>query len=272
MIPVRVRYSKQDFDHVEKIRRLPIYLSAINRVLTLDEVATVQKIPGKTDIDHENLSQVVNVKSQISGRSLGMIIKDVKVMLRQIPLPPGVSVQIGGQYESQRRAFGELLLILVFGVLLVFAILLFEFKYIRTALVILLGTVLSVNGVFLLLWITGIPLDISAFMGMIMIVGVVVNNGILLIDYTEKYLHENPNVAEALLMAGRVRLRPILMTTLATIFGFLPLALAMGEGSEMLQPMAISMIGGMCLSMLLSLVVIPGLYWVVNRKGNNRIT
>ncbi len=266
MIPIRVRYPKQDFDSMEKIRQLPIYISSINRVLTLDEIATIQKISGKTDIDHENLSQVVNVKSQISGRSLGLIIKDVKTMLKQIHLPPGVTVQIGGQYESQQRAFKELLVILAFGVLLVFAILLFEFKYFNTALVILLGTVLSVSGVFLLLWITGIPLDISAFMGMIMIVGVVVNNGILFIDYTEKYLNENPNIAEALLMAGRVRLRPILMTTLATIFGFLPLSLAIGEGSEMLQPMAVSMIGGMCLSMLLSMVIIPGLYYVVNRK------
>jgi len=266
MIPVRVRYPREDFNHFEKIGRVPIYLASINRVLPLEEVASIQKLPGKTDIDHENLSQVVNVKAHISGRDLGSIIKDVKVMLAEIPLPPGVTVEIGGQYESQQRSFHELMLILAFGVLLVYAILLFEFKSFRTSGIILLGTVLSVSGVFLMLWITNIPLDISAFMGMIMIVGVVVNNGILIIDYTEKYLKEQPDVAEALLMAGRVRLRPILMTTLATIFGFLPLALAFGEGSEMLQPLAVSMIGGMSLSMLLSLLVIPGLYWVVNGK------
>jgi multidrug efflux pump subunit AcrB len=150
--------------------------------------------------------------------------------------------------------------------LLVFAILLFEFKSFRTAGVILLGTVLSVSGVFIALWITKIPLDISAFMGMIMIVGVVVNNGILLIDYTEKFLKEQPDVSEALLMAGRVRMRPILMTMLSTIFGFLPLAFAIGEGSEMLQPLAVAMIGGMSLSMFLSLLLIPGMYWIVNRN------
>ena len=265
-IPIRVRYPKKDFDHIEKIRKMPIYLASIDRVLQVDEIATVRKQPGKTDIEHENLSQVVNVKAHISGRDLGSIIKDVKRMLARIPLPPGITVQIGGQYESQQRAFKELLLILSFGVLLVFSILLFEFKSFRNAGVILLGTVLSVSGVFLMLWITGIPLDISAFIGMIMIVGVVVNNGILLIDYAEKYLQEKDNVADALLMAGRVRLRPILMTTLATIFGFLPLALAIGEGSEMLQPLAIAMIGGMSLSMLLTLLVIPALYWMVNKK------
>ncbi len=267
MIPVRVRFPKKEFNHVEKIRKMPVYLASINRVFQLDELADIKKIPGKTDINHENLTQVVNVKAHISGRDLGGIIGDVKQMLAGIHLPPGVTVEIGGQYKSQQQAFKELILILVFGVLLVFSILLFEFRSFRTSTVILLGTVLSVSGVFLMLWIVRIPLDISAFMGMIMIVGVVVNNGILLIDYTEKYLKEKTtDVKEALLMAGQVRMRPILMTTLATIFGFLPLALAMGEGSEMLQPLAISMIGGMTVSMFLSLLLIPGLYWLVNRK------
>ena len=267
MIPVRIRYPKQDFNHVEKIKQMPLYLPSINRVLGLDEVAEVKKIPGKTDINHENLSQVVNIKAHISGRDLGSIISDITIKLSHIALPPGVTVEIGGQYKSQQQAFRELILILAFGILLVYAILLFEFKSFRTAGVILLGTVLSVSGVFLLLWITHIPLDISAFMGMIMIIGVVVNNGILLIDYTEKFLKEKPDdVAEALLMAGKVRMRPILMTMLATIFGFLPLAFALGEGSEMLQPLAVSMIGGMSLSMFLSLLVIPGLYWMANKK------
>jgi len=267
MIPVRVRYPKADFDRSEKIEKMPVYLASINRVLYLDELASIEKIPGKTDIEHENMSQVINIKAQISDRDLGSIVTDIKKMLEGTHLPPGVTVELGGQYKSQQQAFSELLLILSFGILLVFSILLFEFRSFRTAGVILLGTVLSVSGVFLLLWILKIPLDISAFMGMIMIIGVVVNNGILLIDYAEKYLKENTSdVSTALIMAGKVRLRPILMTTLATIFGFLPLALSIGEGSEMLQPLAISMIGGMSISMFLSLLVIPGLYWVVNRK------
>jgi HAE1 family hydrophobic/amphiphilic exporter-1 len=119
-----------------------------------------------------------------------------------------------------------------------------------------------------MLQIVAIPLDISAFMGMIMIVGVVVNNGILMIDYTEKYLQDNSDVKEALLMAGRVRMRPILMTMFSTIFGFLPLAYGIGEGAEMLRPLAISMIGGMSLSLFLSLLIIPGMYWIVNGRRN----
>ena len=267
LIPVRVRYPKPDFDHAEKIEKLPLFLASINRVVFLKELASIEKISGKTDIEHENLSQVINIKAQISNRDLGSIVSDIKVMLSAIHLPPGVTVELGGQYKSQQQAFSELMLILSFGILLIFSILLFEFRSFRTSGVILIGTILSVSGVFLMLWMVKIPLDISAFMGMIMIVGVVVNNGILLIDYTEKYLKERTNdVRAALLEAGRVRLRPILMTTLATIFGFLPLALSLGEGAEMLQPLAISMIGGISISIFLSLLVIPGLYWVVNRK------
>ncbi len=270
VVPVRIRYPKTDFNHMEKIRRLPLYLSRIDRVVELQELAHIEKVPGKTDMDHENLVQVANVKAHISGRDLGSVIGDVKTMLNRIPLPPGVTIRIGGQYESQQRAFRELILILLFGALLVYTILLFEFKSFRTAAVILLGTALSVSGVFVLLLITGIPLDISAFMGMIMIIGVVVNNGILFIDYAEKFLKETPDVARALLKAGQVRLRPILMTTLSTIFGFLPLALALGEGSEMLQPLAVSMIGGMSLSVALSLFLIPGMYWIVNRPSRSK--
>ncbi len=271
MIPVRVRYPKADFKHIENIKHLPLYLAQIDRTVELQELASIQKVPGKSDIEHENLVQVINVKAHMSGRDLGSIIKDVKRMLARVPLPLGVTLELAGQYRSQQRAFRELMIILLFGALLVYTILLFEFKSFQTAAVILLGTVLSVSGVFLFLWLTSIPLDISAFMGMIMILGVVVNNGILFIDYTEKYLQEKPDLKQALLMAGQVRFRPILMTTLSTIFGFLPLALALGEGSEMLQPLAVSMIGGMSLSMLLSLLVIPGLYWLVN-KGKDKIT
>jgi CzcA family heavy metal efflux pump len=266
VIPLRVRYAKQDYNHFEKIRKLPIYLASIDRTLRLEEIAEIIKQPGKTDIDHENMSQVINVKGHLSGRDLGSTISDIKEMLAQIPLPPGVTLQLGGQYVSQQLAFKELLLILIFGIMLVYAILLFEFKSLQTAALILFGTVLSVSGVFLSLWITGIPLDISAFMGMIMIIGVVVNNGILMIDYAEKFLEKNNDAAQALLMAGKVRLRPILMTTLSTVFGFLPLAAAAGEGSEILRPLAVSMIGGMSLSMLFSLLLIPGLYWMVNKN------
>ncbi len=261
IIPVRLRYRKQVVDQMQKIRHLPVYLSGIDRMVRLDELAELQPAPGLTDVEHENLSLVVNVTAQLSGRDLGGAVGDVRKMLTHIHLPQGISAKIGGQYESQQQAFSELMLILVFGAMLVFTVLLFEFKSFRAALVIIGGTVLAVSGVFLILWLTGIPLDISAFMGMIMIVGVVVNNGILVVDFAELYRKDHPDLREAVLTAGEVRLRPILMTTLSTIMGFIPLALALGEGAEMLQPLAVSMIGGMSVSILISLLIIPVLYY-----------
>jgi len=270
IVPVRVRYPRQDFNHLDKIQQMPIYLPGMHRMLALGEVAGTRKVAGETDVDHENLSQVVNVRGQISGRNLGSVVHDIQRAMKHIQVPPGVSIELSGQYESQQEAFRELLLILLFGILMVFTILVFEFKSFKTAGVILFGTVLSVSGVFLFLLATHKALDISAFMGMIMVVGVVVNNGILMIDYTEKYLRETSDIRQALLAAGRVRLRPILMTMLSTIFGFIPLALALGSGSEMLQPLAIAMIGGMSVSMVLSTLVIPTLYYLVHPAKRGR--
>lgn len=266
LIPVRVRYPQKYASHFEEIQTLPLYFPEIKRTVALNEIAEVTKVPGKTDIQHENLSQVVNIEAQISGRDLGSTAADIQQLLHNQQLPSGVTVQLSGQYESQQQAFRELLMILILAALIIFVILLFEFNSFSTTFAIFIGTSLSVSGVFLFLWLTNTTLDISAFMGMIMIIGVVVNNGILLIDYTEKYLKENPSIYDALLMAGRVRLRPILMTTLSSIFGFIPLAFSLGEGAEMLKPLAISMIGGMSLSMIFSLFVIPVLYYSFNKK------
>ncbi|MCA9732747.1 MAG: efflux RND transporter permease subunit [Deferribacteres bacterium] len=269
IVPVRLRYAQTDLNHLEKIRQLPIYLPERKRVFRLEELAEISKRPGEPDLDHENLSQVVNVEANLSGRNLSSVITDIQKALAAIHLPPGITLQLAGQHESQQQAFHELVLIIIFGTALVFVILLFEFKSFRTATIILIGTLLAVSGVFLFLALAGIALDISAFMGMIMIIGVVVNNGILLIDYAEKELANHADVQEALLTAGRIRMRPILMTTMSTIFGFLPLAFALGQGAKMLQPLAVAMIGGMSVSMLISLLIIPTMYsWVWKGKIN----
>jgi len=271
IVPVRLRYAQNELNHLEKIRGLPIYIPELNRVLRLEELADISKRPGQPDLDHENLSQVVNVEANLSGRELSAVISDIQQALGNIHLPKGITLQLAGQYESQQQAFRELFMIIIFGTALVFVILLFEFKSFRTALVILFGTLLAVSGVFLFLLFSGIALDISAFMGMIMIIGVVVNNGILLIDYAEKELAASADLKQALLTAGSIRMRPILMTMLATIFGFLPLAFAFGQGAKILQPLAVAMIGGMSVSMLISLLVIPTMYlWVWDKKRHKQ--
>ncbi len=269
IIPVRLRYSRGRERFFTDIQRLRLYFPHIQRVIYLEELADIRKSPGLTDVEHENLSLIVNVTGQISGRDLGSVARAVQQMLDHFPLPPGISVQLGGAYESQQKAFSELILVMLAGALMVFTILLFEFRSFRTSVVIMTGTLLAVTGVFVMLWLTGIPFDISAFMGMIMIIGVVVNNGILVIDYAEYYLSRERDLKQAVLTAGRVRLRPVLMTSLSTITGFLPLAVAQGQGAEMLRPLAVAMIGGISLSIVLSMVLIPTLYYRVQSDSKN---
>ncbi len=271
IIPVRLRYAQRGERHFADIQRLPLYFPQIQRVVYLEEMAEIKKSPGLTDVEHDNLSLIVNVTAQISGRDLGSVAGDVQQMLDGFPLPQGITAQLGGAYESQQNAFKELMLVMLAGAMMVFTILLFEFHSFRTSLVIMIGTLLAVTGVFVILWITGIPLDISAFMGMIMIIGVVVNNGILVIDYAEYYMIRQHDLKLAVLTAGRVRLRPVLMTSLSTIAGFLPLALAQSQGAEMLRPLAVAMIGGITLSIVLSLVLVPALYyWVQNQAESGK--
>ena len=272
-IPLRLQYKKDRERYLADVQRLPLYFPQIQRVVNLDELAEIHKSPGLADVEHDNLSLIINVSGQISGRDLGSVARDVQQMLDRFPLPQGISTQLGGAYESQQNAFNELMLVLLAGAMMVFTILLFEFRSFRISIVIMMGTMLAVTGVFVMLWLTGIPFDISAFMGMIMIIGVVVNNGILVIDYAEYYLKEHRDLKLAVLTACRVRLRPVLMTSLSTITGFLPLALSQGQGSEMLRPLAVAMIGGISLSIILSLLLIPTLYfWVKNRSANFQMT
>ncbi len=167
--------------------------------------------------------------------------------------------------RASKVHFGELLFVLGLALAAVFAVLVIQFRAFTPALVIISAAPLSMAGVFLLLLITGTPLNVSSFMGIILMVGLVVKNGIILFEYYER-LHGTQSVAEALVQAGRIRVRPILMTTLCTLFGLLPLALGIGSGAELQKPLAIAVIGGLSLSMLVTLVIMPVLYATVRRQ------
>jgi multidrug efflux pump subunit AcrB len=175
-------------------------------------------------------------------------------------LPIGYTYEIGGQYEAQRQAFRELLIVFGLAVLLVFTILVVQFRSWTPALLILLAAPLSVSGALLLLWIAGIDLNISSAMGLILLVGLVVKNGIMLLDVSEKHHAAGESFHDAIAHAGRVRLRPILMTTFCTLFGLLPLALGLGAGAELQRPLAMAVIGGLALSTPVTLLAIPGVY------------
>jgi multidrug efflux pump subunit AcrB len=183
-----------------------------------------------------------------------------------VTMPLGYSWQIGGLYESQQESFRSLLVVMAVAILLVFAVLVAQFRRFKAAVVILSAAPLSMVGAFGLLLLTRTPLNVSSLMGLILLVGLIVKNGIILVDYADVISATEPNRVEALIQAGATRLRPILMTTLCTLFGLLPLALGLGAGAEMQKPLAIAVIGGLSVSTVVTLVFVPTLLAVVDRR------
>jgi multidrug efflux pump subunit AcrB len=181
-------------------------------------------------------------------------------------LPASVRIEYGGTYQEQQQSFHELLRVLVLSLVLVFGILMAEFRNFSAPIAVLTSSVLSIAGVIFALLITGTTFNVASFMGLIMVIGIVAKNGILLLDADERYRQEGVSAEEAMKHAARRRLRPILMTASAAICGMLPLAFALGSGSQMLQPLAIAVIGGLMISMVLSLIVTPVVYHQLSRS------
>jgi multidrug efflux pump subunit AcrB len=175
-------------------------------------------------------------------------------------------VAYGGLYEEQQKSFHDLGLVLILAVILVFLVLLFEFGTFAAPLAILSSALLSTSGVFVSLLITRVTFNISSFMGLIMVIGIVAKNGILLLDADQRFRKQGYADEEAMIQAGRRRLRPIVMTAMATVAGMLPLAFAIGAGSQMLQPLAIAVIGGIVISMVLSLIITPAVHFYLSRE------
>jgi multidrug efflux pump subunit AcrB len=190
----------------------------------------------------------------------------VKQIVQGMHLPASVRVSYGGQYEEQQKSFHDLLKVLMLALALVFGVLLAEFRNFPAPIAILTSSVLSISGVILALLITHTTFNVASFMGLIMVIGIVAKNGILLLDADEKYRSEGLSAAEAMIHAAQRRLRPIVMTAIAAVCGMLPLAFALGAGSQMLQPLAIAVIGGLTISMVLSLVVTPIVYFFLTRN------
>ena len=205
--------------------------------------------------------------ARLAGTDLGTAISAVQAQLRQnAKLPAGTSIEYGGLYEQQQASFRELLLALAEAILLVFVVLLFEFRSFAHPVAIVTGAILALTGVFAALWFTGITLNVVSMVGMIMVVGIVAKNGILMLDAVEDHLKAGDTLTEALLRSGRRRFRPVLMTSLAAILGMLPLALALGTGAELLQPLAVAVIGGLAVALLLSLVLTPTIFALLRER------
>jgi multidrug efflux pump subunit AcrB len=262
---LRVRFPAANRASLEAMRNT-LLVSSTGHTATLGALATVVEVPGQTEIRRENLQRDVAVTARLEGRSLGSGMADVQKVVAGMHLPSSIRVVYGGTYAEQQRSFHDLVIVLILAVLLLFIVLLFEFGSFAAPIAILSSALLSTSGVFIALLITRTTFNISSFMGMIMVIGIVAKNGILLLDADQKMRLLGLSAEDAMLQAARRRLRPIVMTALATVAGMLPLAFAIGAGSQMLQPLAIAVIGGVLISMILSLIITPAVYFYLSRN------
>jgi len=261
---IRVRLGDESRASLETIQNT-VFNSTSGHSATLGSLAEIQQLPPQNEIRRENLQRLVVVTGRLEGSDLGTGMAKVRQTVAGLHLPASVRVEYGGTYEEQQKSFHDLLQVLLLALALVFGVLLAEFRNFPAPVAILTSSVLSISGVILALLVTRTTFNVASFMGLIMVIGIVAKNGILLLDADEKFRAEGATAREAMLHAAQRRLRPIVMTAIAAVCGMVPLAFALGAGSQMLQPLAIAVIGGLGISMVLSLVVTPLVYFLLTR-------
>jgi multidrug efflux pump subunit AcrB len=262
---LRVRYPAANRASLEAMSNTML-VNSNGGTATLGSVSTVSEVPGQTEILRDNLQQEKEVTARLEGIDLGTGVAEVQKKINEMHLPPSIRVEYGGTFQEQQKSFHDLAIVLVLALVCIFLVLLFEFRTFSAPIAILASAVLSTSGVFLALLVTQKTFNISSFMGLIMVIGIVAKNGILLLDSNQKFRSVGFLTEEALVQAGRRRLRPIVMTAMAAVAGMLPLAFAIGAGSQMLQPLAIAVIGGILISMVLSLLITPAIQFYLTRE------
>jgi HAE1 family hydrophobic/amphiphilic exporter-1 len=263
---VRVQLHPLDREHIQQLPHLPI-ISTEGRLLPLASVAEIASAESPTSITREDQERILKVNAGIADRSLGDIVKDLQQALKRIAVPEGFSVAVGGEYLEQQRMFGDLLTGLLIAVFLVYAVLVVQFESLLHPLVIMTAVPFGFVGVVLSLYSTGTTFNINSFLGSIVLVGIMVNNSIVLVDYVNLMRREhNMDLYEALIEGARRRLRPVLMTTTTTVLAMFPLAMGLGEGSELQAPLARVIVGGLITSTLITLVFVPSLYYLIERR------
>jgi CzcA family heavy metal efflux pump len=267
LVGIRVRYPAEYRGSVEKLKSL-LLTSPTGVSTPLGSLAEVVVEQGVTEIHRDNLQEMTSVTARLEGRDLGSAIQEIQARLpKEVHIPAGTDIEYGGLYKIQQESFRALTQVLLTSILLIFIILVFEFRSFSHPIAILAATILCAFGALGALWATGSTLNVASFMGAIMVVGIVQKNGILMLDAEKRFTAEGFELREAIFHAGRRRLRPILMTALATMAGMLPLALGIGSGAQLLQPLAIAVIGGVAVSMVLSLLITPVLFCWLRGRG-----
>ena len=258
-VDIRVKYDESYLNDIEDIKNISI-VSPLGSRIFLKQIADIRKEKGPVTIEREDQLRVVSVTANTVDRDIGSIINDIKEELKDEVLPTGYFLEYGGSYSQMQETFKTLGMALILGIILVYMIMASQFESLIYPFIIMFELPLAFIGVGLVLFITRQAISLPSIMGMIMLAGIIVNNAIVLVDYVNQLRQKGIKKQKALIQAGRVRLRPILITSLTTILGMFPLALAQAEGSEIMKPMAITMIGGLLTSTFLTLVIIPVIY------------
>ncbi len=261
-----VRYDDEFRTSVEDIENILLYNSK-GQAIRLREVAKVTEAFAPPTIEHENRQRVITVSASLYGAALGDVAAATQKEVAQMMLPAGIEVTLGGSIEDQQESFQDLLTLLMLIIVLVYIVMAVQFESFRMPFIIMLSIPFAFTGVFLALWVSGTPLSMIAFVGAIMLVGIVVKNGIVMVDFTNLQRERGMSISTSVITAGKSRLRPVLMTTLTTILGMVPLAFGSGEGSETWKPMGIAIIGGLTFSTILTLLVIPAIYSSFSARG-----
>jgi len=265
VVEIRVKADPRHLNRLDSLRELPIRTPG-GGLVKVSQVAVITEEGGQLELAREDLRQLVAITAALENRDMGSAIGEIKqVLAADKSIPPGV-IEFGGLFQQQQESFRNLMVVLLLAIALVFTVLLIEFRSFREPFAIVFGSVLALTGTVAGLWLTGTTLNIVSFLGAIIGVGIVAKNGILMLDLVGHHLSKGATLEEALVRSGQRRLRPILMTTSATALAMLPLAWGIGHGADMLRPLAIGLIGALCISMLFSLIATPTVYCLMMRS------
>ena len=265
-IDIRLRADESQRDSVEDLARLTVFQVGKTAV-PLAAVADIQEVEGPAEIRRSEGERVAVITANLVGRDLGSVSEEIAGELAGMNLPPGYGYRIGGQRQEMETSFDSMRLAILLAVFMVYLVMASQFESLLHPFVILFSVPLALIGVVATLWLAGVTISIVVLIGAILLAGIVVNNAIILVDYTNQLRRQGMAKLEALKKAGSVRLRPIMMTTATTVLGLLPMALGLGEGSELRSPMALTVIGGLLTSTLLTLLIIPAVYSLVDRRA-----
>jgi len=259
-------YAPEFRTRIEDIENIMIY-SSTGQGIRLKELGTVVERSTPPTIERKDRERVVTVSAIVDGRPLNEVIADAEAAIDDMHLPANISIGVAGTYEDQQDSFSDLMMLGLLIIILVYIVMAAQFESFTYPGIIMTSLLFAFSGVFLILWITGHTLNIMSMIGAIMLIGIVVKNGIVLIDYISLNRERGMSIRRAVIDGGRSRLRPVVMTTLTTILGMVPMAVGTGEGAEMWRPMGVSVIGGLTFSTCLTLLFVPTLYCVFAGNG-----